>query len=421
MKINSIILENFRGAQSVKIDLNPGLNVLVGKNGSGKSSVLDAIALSLSWVAARIRHKGSPGRPIMEHDIRVGAKGARISLHAQAHTEDYRWSLAKTRAGRDSAMGRSELYEASELAATYRAKITENEGYCAIPLLAYYPVNRSVLDIPLRIRSRHSFDLMSAYEESLTSGANFRVFFEWFREREDIENEALRDRGLRSADVQLEAVRRALKKFMPNYKNIRVMRNPLRMTVRKNDIELTVNQLSDGEKCLMALVGDLARRMAIANPDASNPLKGKGVVLVDEVDLHLHPKWQRLVVDRLQDTFPNVQFIVSTHSPHILTHVRPEQVYMVNFGEGEVEVSNPQSSFGMTAEAILEDLMGLETTRPDDIQERISHMFAAISQKNYKLAEGARKRLLSQIGADPELVKAGILIKSGRSKNEKNQ
>jgi predicted ATP-binding protein involved in virulence len=65
-------------------------------------------------------------------------------------------------------------------------------GEVNLPVFVYYPVNRAVLDIPLRIREKHRFDLLSAYDESLTSGANFRTFFEWFREREDLENENLR-------------------------------------------------------------------------------------------------------------------------------------------------------------------------------------------------------------------------------------
>lgn len=116
-------------------------------------------------------------------------------------------------------------------------------------------------------------------------------------------------------DPHLEAVREALRQFLPEFDNLTVRRNPLRMEVEKNGERLTVNQLSDGEKCLIALIGDLARRLAIANPVLRNPLDGEGVVLIDEIDLHLHPKWQRLVVPKLRTVFPNCQFVISTHSP----------------------------------------------------------------------------------------------------------
>lgn len=76
--------------------------------------------------------------------------------------------------------------------------------------------------------------------------------------------------------------------------------------------------MSDGEKCTIALFGDLARRMALANPNKDNPLDGEGIVLIDEIELHLHPLWQRRILNVLKKVFPNIQFIVSTHSPQVL-------------------------------------------------------------------------------------------------------
>lgn len=81
---------------------------------------------------------------------------------------------------------------------------------------------------------------------------------------------------------------------------------------------LDVLQLSDGEKCTLALFGDIARRLAIANPSLDDPLQGDGVVLIDELELHMHTSWQRKVISMLKKTFPNIQFIITTHSPQIL-------------------------------------------------------------------------------------------------------
>ena len=191
----------------------------------------------------------------------------------------------------------------------------------SLPLVVYYPVNRAVLDIPLRIRTRHRFDRLAAYDGALSGDRNsFRVFFEWFREREDLENELRTDRA-EFRDPQLQAVRRAVERFLPGFTGLRVRRSPLRMMVDKEREELIVNQLSDGEKCTLAMVGDVARRMAIANPGIRDPLEGEAVVLIDEIDLHLHPGWQRHIVGALRETFPNCQFLLSTHSPQILSHV----------------------------------------------------------------------------------------------------
>jgi predicted ATP-binding protein involved in virulence len=101
------------------------------------------------------------------------------------------------------------------------------------------------------------------------------------------------------------------------------------MTITKQGQELIINQLSDGEKCLLAMVGDLARRLAIANPSLPDPLQGSGVVLIDEIELHLHPKWQREIIPALTRTFPNCQFIVTTHSPQVISQVKPEGIYIL--------------------------------------------------------------------------------------------
>jgi predicted ATP-binding protein involved in virulence len=325
--------------------------------------------------------------------------------------------LDKSRPGRIN-LRKPDLKQVSELAKSFQEQITTTNGQVNLPVFVYYPVNRAVLDIPLRIREKHRFDLLSAYDESLTGGANFSTFFEWFREREDLENEGYRDAQLMmilhipTPDTQLQVVRNALNQFMPQFTNLTVRRNPLRMEVKKNDHPLTVDQLSAGEKCLMAMIGDLARRMAIANPMRSNPLNGEGIVLIDEIDLHLHPKWQRFMVHNLIKVFPKCQFLISTHSPHVMTHVQPENLHLLTMTEkGLLESHHPSESYGQTVERILEDLMGLETTRPDEVTHSLQHIYQQIDHGDLEAAKTAITELTDQIGTDPELVKASVLIR----------
>jgi len=417
MRIHTLTLERFRGANDLPLDLHERLNVFVGMNGSGKSSILDAAALLLSWLVNRIKQSNASGRPIMESDIRNGATSANLEILCRYQESLFLWNLAKTRKGY-SKNEVSLLIAMTALAKQVQHAISEHKGQTDLPLFAYYPVNRAVLDIPLRIREKHRFDLLSAYDESLTSGANFRTFFEWFREREDLENEnrkyenyLIKPEGFQFPDPQLEAVRSALQQFMPEFTNLTVRRNPLRMEVEKNGQKLTVNQLSDGEKCLMAMIGDLARRMAIANPMRSNPLEGEGVILIDEIDLHLHPTWQRMVVPRLGKVFPRCQFLISTHSPHVVTHVQPENLFLLHMTDRGLIASRPSESYGKTVERVLEDLMGLETTRPNEVTKSIQLIYEQIDQRDYKEAKQTIARLKQEIGEDPELVKAAVLIK----------
>jgi len=417
MYIHRLTLERFRGAKSLPLELHNRLNVFVGMNGAGKSSILDATAILLSWLVNRIKHGGASGRPIAEADIPNGTSSALLKLLLNVFEKEFEWSLAKGRKGRGRRV-RSSLELLSKLAALFQKRINATDGEVNLPLFAYYPVNRAVLDIPLRIRGRHSFDLLSAYDDSLTSGASFRTFFEWFRDREDLENENRRyvddfvkPESFQFPDPQLEAVRNALGQFMPELSNLTVRRNPLRMEVEKKGERLTVNQLSDGEKCLMAMIGDLARRLALANPMRANVLEGEGVILIDEIDLHLHPKWQRMVIPKLMAVFPNCQFLISTHSPHVITHVRPENLFLLSMTEEGLISLRPSESYGKTVERVLEDLMGLETTRPDEVKEAIRQIYEQIDSGGLDNARELIDELENCIGEDPELVKANVLIK----------
>ncbi|MCQ1535563.1 AAA family ATPase [Methanosarcina sp. KYL-1] len=445
MKVKKVSLTNYRGAQDLSMDLNPQLNVFVGVNGSGKSTVLDAIAIMLSWAVSRINRAGAAGRPIVESDISNGKSTASIELSCETEGRTVGWKLSKVRKGY-AAEDRTNLQELNEYAKEIQNRISETSENVNLPIFDYYPVNRAVLDIPLRIRGRHSFGLLAAYEGALTSGADFRTFFEWFREREDLENEILRHRRdqetqldqktrltlrdyelhygnentknaavkpgeCRFPDPQLEAVRTALSRFLPEFSNLTVRRQPLRMEVEKNGKPFTVNQLSDGEKCLIALIGDLARRLAILNPVSANPLEGTGIVLIDEIDLHLHPKWQRMVVPKLLDVFPNCQFIVSTHSPSVITHVQHESLFLLKQTDSGIVAEKPGESYGKTVDRVLEDLMGLETTRPNEVESDLDTIFETINAGKIEEARNLISALKEKIGADPELVKAEVLIK----------
>ena len=421
MNIKNMLLTNFRGAESLSLDFHDQLNVFVGVNGSGKSSVLDAAAIMLSWFVNRVKHSGSSGRPITESDIMNGKSVASLNIACGDKSQDVRWKIVKSRKGHSKLKRRSDFNELNEHTKHIQDRITEESENTDLPIMVYYPVNRAVLDIPLRIRSKHNFNLLAAYEDSLTGGVNFRTFFEWFREREDLENEMRRHpeildifndpNKLSFPDRQLESVRKALSIFMPEFTDLAVRRNPLRMEVKKNGQTLIVNQLSDGEKCLMAMVGDLARRMAIANPNRDNPLHGKGVVLIDEIDLHLHPKWQRLIVPRLREVFPNCQFVISTHSPHVLTHVKPENIFLLSLDKEGISAQKPAESYGKNVDRILEDIMGLETTRPEQVTSDINQLYKDINENRVDLARKSIARLQSEIGNDPELIKASVLIK----------
>ena len=408
MILKSLALTNFRGIRDLRLEFSEKVNLLAGVNGAGKTAILDCAAIMLSRFVGRLRSTKGTGRFFTDSDISNGSPETRNIIEIEFRNHQFDWSVSKTRRGRkrQSITG---LKGVMTLVDYIYMKLDEEESY-GLPIAVYYPTNRAVLDIPLRIRTTHPFDQLSAFDQALSSSPNsFRVFFEWFRDREDLENER-RIEDAKFRDRQLQAVRTAIERFLPGCHSLKVRRGPLRMVLSKSGEELRVDQLSDGEKCTLAMVGDLARRMAIANPDLDDPLVGTGVVLIDELDLHLHPGWQRHVVSALEETFPNCQFLVSTHSPQILSHVAPGRIWLLERTRSGVIASRPADSFGQTAGRILEDIMDVPE-RPREIKERLSRLFLAIQQEELQTAKELVSDLTHTIGEDPDLVRARVHIR----------
>jgi predicted ATP-binding protein involved in virulence len=431
MKLKQLTLENFRGFKKLELAIDPQLTVLVGANGAGKSSVLDALAILLSWVVARVRRAGGSGRAISEMDIHNRAGHAVIKIEA-ADVNSFYWQLVKTRAGYARPPVTSFLDQLSEYAKTLQQDSylgTDELGVgvldeSVLPVFVYYPVGRAVLDIPLRIRASPNEGMLKAWDGALTGTANFKHFFEWFRDEEDYENkERIFNQEYRSNE--LEAVRGALAAFLPGFTDFSVQRKPLRMTANKHGQEIRIEQLSDGEKCLIALVADLARRLIIANDpfliavlgERKPFLEGEGVVLIDEVDLHLHPGWQRMVLPKLMATFPNCQFIVSTHSPQILGEVEASQIRILTQDENnDIHCSIPQQAKGLTSNEVLDELMnipdGLETlSRNAGVEKQLDTLFRLIDDEQFEQAKIEITRMKTELHGDiPDIVRAEALM-----------
>ena len=484
MEIRKLTLNNLGRFENLEVDFAPtednqsNVIVFIGNNGAGKTSILDALATSLSWFVARMRSEKGSGIAINELVIINDAPAASITLqlsddvlenNKDAELAHYQWTLIKARKGRKSEKS-SNLSQLSKLVDNYRQKLTDNDS-ASLPLIAYYPVERSVLDISLKIRNKHNFDQIDGYDSALNQGVDFRRFFEWFREREDIENEEENRRfdefmandfaefievdslinnyeerineanvkdinflrkefeNIKKAmdlikkvddehqDKQLNAVRNAITAFMPDLSNIRVQRKPrLHMAVDKDGRSLNVLQLSQGEKSLMALVGDIARRLAMMNPELDNPLHGDGIILIDEVDMHLHPSWQRNLVQRFTDTFPKCQIVLSTHSPLVISDQKDILVYLLN--DGEVTALPPL--YGEDVNTVLLEVMDTDI-RDHDINEKLGNLLDAIQDADIGTAKTLLEALEMELpSGNMELAKARLLLRKKELQLAKN-
>jgi predicted ATP-binding protein involved in virulence len=418
MKIKRIAIHSFRGIRDLNLvfdDTQP--TVLIGINGVGKSSILDCMAILLSKFTSPVQYPTTSGRLFREEDVSNGSNETHNEITIVLDDKEISWSLTKVQKRRNQDTN-SNLIELKKLIGDTQNQLRGNPQF-NLPVIVHYAVNRAVIDIPLKMRKNVTFEPVVAYEQALNGvQINFSNFFQWFRTLEDLENEERRD-DPNHLNPHLEAVRQAIYSVLPGFSNLRIRRSPLRMTVTKNSREIIINQLSDGEKCLLALVGDLAWRFAIANPSLDEPRHGKGVVLIDEIELHLHPKWQREIIPALIRTFPNCQFIITTHSPQVLSHIQPEGIHILENTETGIVVSGAESSFGRDSNSILEDLMEVPE-RPQEIKDRLSELFERIDDNNIEGARKLRQTLATQIGEDePEFVRADVLIRRKEIMNQR--
>ena len=313
MRLENVVLDNFRAIEHAKLDLQGKSTIIFGINGTGKSSVLRAIDLLFANIINGIvnRKELKQNYTIQLEDIQYGKKETKISALinlADENIEYYREMV------RNTGKRNQNITSLKKIADIFHRQYITDEEQGNIAIFANYGTNRLVLDIPLRIRTHHTFDIYSSFEKAIENKIDFRTFFEWYRSQEDYENEHKIETGdLHYQDRALKAVRTAILSMLDDCSNLRVARKPrLEMKIDKGNISLNVSQMSDGEKCIMALLGDLARRLTLANPMLENPLLGEGIVLIDEIELHMHPSWQRKILGVLKNIFPSLM-IKSIH------------------------------------------------------------------------------------------------------------
>lgn len=167
----------------------------------------------------------------------------------------------------------------------------------------------------------------------------------------------------------------------------------------------------------MALVGDIARRLAMMNPSLKNPLTGDGVILIDEADMHLHPRWQRSLVGRLTKTFPNCQFILTTHSPLVVSDSKDILVYSIEHGE----VTQVPSQYGQDANSVLLDVMDTPI-RNETIETTCNDIMDLIQNGDLGTADSKLKGLATELPSDNlELMKVNLLLKKKRLSRAQNK
>jgi predicted ATP-binding protein involved in virulence len=434
MRLKEIHLTNFRCFEQLDIELPTRLAVFLGVNGAGKTAILDAICLNFIEIANNIASNevvnsfplGTFG------DIKIGTdRAVLIFVLEYLELKNFRVYLDNSLNISQSDNSYGSVYEGS-LSDIFRKKVEsrDNAGKFSVPVLLHYRSNK-VQAKKIETHSNTNFLQFTTYENSFYHSIDdFKDFTNWFKEEEDKENETIiLKKDFNAKNPQLEIIRKTIPYFLEllnshSFSELRIKRQTnnkfefkangaYSLIIKKDADILELNQLSDGERTLIMLVSDITRHLILANPSLSNPLEGEGIVLIDEIDLHLHPQWQKTILNALVKTFPNLQFIVTTHSPYVVTHLdlddKQVQVYSI-----EKDKVVPIQSKGKDLSTASFEIFGVER-RPKMYQHAIDDLFREFEADEPNLAVLDKKflALKKQLGeTDPEVESAKIIIES---------
>jgi predicted ATP-binding protein involved in virulence len=352
MRIRELTLHNFRVfADPPPFRFADRFTVVAGINGRGKTALLDALALLFSRFLPLVSPAPSGYRMIDPSELHENALSAELAMKVNCAGIPLEYKLAYT--------GERRRITPSKLSSVVKREVRRaygdpNRADDAAPLAIYYTTDRAGYRLPKKLATEVPRGQAAAYTGALFNRTvNFRDFMTRYRSAIVVERDERRDNPSFLGDHAVAAISQALTTFLGGFDQLRVEEQPLRLLVNKAGVPLDLSQLSDGERSFLALVCDLGRRLALANPILDNPLHGAGVVLIDELELHLHPKWQREVAEKLRTTFPHVQFIGTTHSPFVIQSLRPGE--LINLDPEEFAEYADKS-----IEDIAENVMGVE-------------------------------------------------------------
>lgn len=447
--ISSLHIENFRGIRDLTVDLDPRVTVFFGPNASGKTTIIDAMAIGLGAVVGRFPKVPRSGgrdfakrgdirkpwldRPDLGETCGVERPYSRITLTA---SQGFSWDVDRLRSKvldkppRPS-IGCKHLNAVLDplLKEALDSSPDNATRQAPLPLVAAYGTERSTVVLPQRRRDfNEEFQRLDALNRSLLAVTKFKEVFEWFVVTEDEERrerERRQDFGYHYPPLQ--SVRNAIAKAGLRCFNPRIETRPyLRMLVDfmhpDNQLEqLDIASLSDGYRTHFSLVVDIARRMAQLNPvdDLNTSNRGTdtpAVILIDEIDLHLDPTWQATVVQGLLAAFPMAQFVITTHSEQVIGSVPASCVRKLVMGEGEVLVEPVPFAEGATSERILIELMGASERVPGKVTRQLSRYIDLVDHGDGESDEATnlRQELDAVLGDDERLRQADLEMEKRR-------
>ncbi len=410
MRVTSLKLANLRAIEAAEFRFQPGLNLIVGVNGAGKTTMLDALRVCLSAFVKHANKLHAPVESFTFDDIRVGAAALNVECAAQIGASEHRYLIHKPRdasapQAKKAGMPREQVYDTPEQATFLGAAPTQVTGRRpgGRPLAVLFSTNRAVPSERAPGKNVAAGGTAAAFADAFANRElRLAEFAAWMKVQETLKSERP------SARRTLAAFEDAVSRFLAGYAHLRVNGNKRpTLLIDHGNTTIAVRQLSDGERGTLALVLDLTRRLAQANPEMGEPAaEAEAVVLIDEIDLHLHPKWQRQIVHNLTAAFPRCQFIATTHSPQVIGEVEHDRIQIIADGE----IHSPPHSFGVDSSRVLEEIMDADA-RAQEVKALLSQISQDVGKQRYESARGLLAQLVEQLGDDdPEVTRIRTLL-----------
>lgn len=366
MNIKKIKIKNFRGYKDLEIDLDPKFNLFIGDNGSGKTAILEALTVAVGSFFLGI--KGVNSRSIYKKDIHIATfeynEEYQFPVEIEAtgilNNETLVWK--RTLEGNENRTTTKYVKKLKDVAVEIDKNIRSGKNV-NLPLLAYYATGR-LFDVGRDIEEtnnekRETVQIASrfrAYNRSLKAKSTYKQFQRWFRGKELAKIQKGRN------DLNFDLVKKTIIRNLPDCENVYYefdLDKPKGLKIELKDGRiLPFNSLSDGTRNFFSIIADMAYMCTTLNPHLKEHAleKTNGVVLIDELDLHLHPEWQRKIIKALRTSFPKIQFITTTHSPFLIQETGLEQLIILK----NSEVYKKTSANNLSIEDIAEELQYVE-------------------------------------------------------------
>ncbi|MDO5417985.1 MAG: AAA family ATPase, partial [Lachnospiraceae bacterium] len=377
MKLNQIQIQNYRCFENLDFSLDSQLTLFVGKNGAGKSTILDAIAIAVSTFLCEI--DGGVSRNIQKEDARYRFYEMEGVVDAQHQfpvviagtgecdgKQPIKWTRSLNSAGGKTTI--KDAHQLTDIAQQMQMKVMSGDKSVILPILSYYGTGRLYAQKKEKrdLKTLQKFSRQVGYLDCMAAESNEKMMLNWFEKMTMKSLQNQQKTGHAEKIQQLQAVERAVCRSFQQVSGAEDAELSFDLDTHRlileyrsaegEKLKYALNEMSDGYKNTMSMIGDIAYRMAVLNPQLGERVleETPGIVLIDEIDLHLHPEWQQSILNDLQEIFPKVQFVITSHAPAVIHSVQREKIRILDHGH----IYEPaEQTYGRDANSILREVM----------------------------------------------------------------